>query len=166
MQPAPARNVGFNDQESVDKKGQLGIAGGEEKEDEVDTEKNRNYLAGLEAKLQEGMSLEDASEAMREQDYARDRWTASLSRLPTQTEWEDLVGPKVSGSLPFAEAESADDVTEPPEEVAGESQGYEAGLGRWMEGIFTSVSRADCSFLFRHLMCSGPVVFSHDCKVV
>ena len=72
-------------------------------EDEVDNEKNRDYLAGLEAKLQAGMSLEEASESsLREQDYARDRWTASLSRLPNQTEWEDLVGTKVCVLSPTA----------------------------------------------------------------
>ena len=91
----PARNVGFNDQEKPQKQGKLGIAG-----DEVDNEKNRNTLAELEAKLQAGMSLEEAADAqtpLREQDYARDRWTSSFSRLPNQTEWEELVGPKVSG---------------------------------------------------------------------
>ncbi|KAL8790493.1 MAG: hypothetical protein Q9195_006324 [Heterodermia aff. obscurata] len=85
----PTRNVGFDDQQ----KGKLGIAGGD---DEVDNQKNRDYLAGLEAKLQQGMSLEEAAaeeqQPLREQDYARDRWTSSLSRLPTQSEWEDLFG--------------------------------------------------------------------------
>ena len=91
--PQPARNVGFDDQEKTG-------AGGD---DEVDNEKNRDYLAGLEAKLQAGMSLEEANESLREQDYARDRWTASLSRLPNQTEWEDLVGPKVCVFCPNCE---------------------------------------------------------------
>lgn len=92
------RNVGFNEQKAQ-KQSKLGIASGDKNDDEVDTEKNRNTLAELEAKLQAGMSLEDATEdqkPLREQDYARDRWTSSLSRLPTQTEWEELVGPKVS----------------------------------------------------------------------
>ena len=94
----PTRNVGFSDQGESAKKGRLSIAGG--LEDNVDTDKNRNALADLEAKLQAGMSLEEATEdqkPMREQDFARDRWTSSSSRLPHQAEWEDLFGPKVGG---------------------------------------------------------------------
>ncbi|KAG6986684.1 ATP-dependent rRNA helicase spb4 [Physcia stellaris] len=32
--------------------------------------------------------------ALRPRDYARDRWTSGSSRLPNQSEWEDIFGPK------------------------------------------------------------------------
>lgn len=94
------RNVGFDDKTK-------GAGGG----DLVDTPENRAKLQELEDLLQAGMKLpgEDQTEgdgdgvgpgkgraALRPQDYARDRWTSSSSRLPNQPEWEDIFGPKVS----------------------------------------------------------------------
>ena len=147
--PPPARNVGFAGN---------ALAGGDEQDDGVDTE-NREYLAGLEAKLQEGMSLQEAAEeqkVLREQDYARDRWSSSLSRLPSQTEWEDLVGPKVSGLFPVIGSADGGDA-DSPEEVARRLLGYEAEFGCHRRQGRIAV------FFLRDLMCRGVLVDNGDC---
>lgn len=79
--------------------------------DLVDTPENRASLQGLEDLLRAGMKLpgEEQAEGVEpgkgagvlwRQDYARERWTSSLSRLPTQSEREDIFGPKVGLLFP------------------------------------------------------------------
>ena len=91
------RKVGFDDRTQ-------GAGGG----DLVDTPENRAKLQELEDLLQAGMKLPGEEQdgervgpgrgptPLRGQDYGRDRWTSSESRLPSQSEWEDIFGPKVS----------------------------------------------------------------------
>ena len=94
------RNVGFDDKTK-------GVGGG----DLVDTPENRAKLQELEDMLKAGMKLPGEEQAegdgervgpgrgqvpLRGQDYGRDRWTKGESRLPSQSEWEDIFGPKVS----------------------------------------------------------------------
>lgn len=102
--PLP-RNVGFENQEQGKEKAQ----GEGEKADMVDTLENWAKLAELDAMVRGGMKLggeepevgfESQSEGqgvLRQRDYARDRWSSSLSRLPNQPEWEEMFGKKVSG---------------------------------------------------------------------
>lgn len=110
----PARNVGFDDEERPSNQSQLGIAGGDHNDP--------GYSAGLE--------VTEAQGPLREQ-YARDRWTSGLSRLPTQAEWEDLFGTKVSVFF-FSDLQTLDVQTmtdaDDPKEVEGGGGRAEGGF--------------------------------------
>ena len=104
-QSGALRNVGFDEKA----KGDL-----------ADTPENRARLQELDEMLQAGIKLPGEEQAdgvgvgvervaLRPRDYARDRWTSGSSRLPNQSEWEDIFGPKVSWLFLVAENGVADD---------------------------------------------------------